>query len=61
MYIDDIIVNGKDDKEMNLIRELMAKEFEVKNLGVLGYFLGMEFARSKQDVFVFKRSTLLIS
>lgn len=41
--MDDIIVQG-------MITKMMAKEFEVKDLGLLKYFLGMEIARSKKGI-----------
>ncbi|KAJ9557451.1 hypothetical protein OSB04_012065 [Centaurea solstitialis] len=47
----------KVPQEMNLMKELMAKEFEIKNLGALRYFLGMEFARSKQ-VFLYLKENI---
>ncbi|XP_062100755.1 uncharacterized mitochondrial protein AtMg00810-like [Humulus lupulus] len=34
---------------------MLEKEFEVKDLGALRYFLGMEFARSKMRIFVSQR------
>ena len=34
---------------------MMAKEFEVKDLGALRYFLGMEFARSKKGISICQR------
>ena len=55
MYVDDIIVIGNDSEEVERIKQMMAKEFEVKYLGALRYFLGMEFARSKKGISVSQR------
>ncbi|XP_062100280.1 uncharacterized mitochondrial protein AtMg00240-like [Humulus lupulus] len=35
VYVDDIIVIGNHTEEMILIKEMLAKEFEVKDLGAL--------------------------
>ncbi|KAL5787126.1 hypothetical protein ACOSP7_004075 [Xanthoceras sorbifolium] len=55
VYVDVIIVTGNDPKEIEGIKQMMAKEFEVKDLGALRYFLGMEVARSKKGISVSQR------
>ncbi|GAA0153217.1 transmembrane signal receptor [Lithospermum erythrorhizon] len=44
VYVDDIIITGNNATEAKNIKELLAREFEVKNLGMLKYFLGIEIA-----------------
>lgn len=56
MYVDDIIVNGDKNDEKETIMLMMTKEFQVKDFGTLKYFLGMEIARSKKEIFVSKRN-----
>ncbi len=46
VYVDDIVVTGDDKEEMALLKECLAQEFEIKDLGRLKYFLGIEVARS---------------
>jgi len=41
------------------LKEKMAREFEVKDLGELRYFIGMEIARSKQGIVVSQRKYVL--
>lgn len=41
------------------MKEAFAKEFELKDLGELRYFLGMEFARIKREIFVSQRKYIL--
>ena len=44
MYVDDIILNGDYVEELLKIKRSLEKEFEVKDLGPLCYFIGMEVA-----------------
>ena len=41
------------------LKKVFAKEFEIKDLGDLKDFLGMEFARSKKGIFVSQRKYVL--
>ena len=52
VYVDDIIVTRSDDKERQVLNQCLAKEFEIKVLGRLKYFLGIEVAHSKQGIFI---------
>ena len=40
-YVDDLILTG-DDQMIHSCKEDLAKEFEMKDLGLLHYFLGLE-------------------
>jgi len=54
VYVDDIVITGGDAQEIiNLIQYLL-QHFETKNLRSLRYFLGIEVARSKKEIFVLK-------
>lgn len=52
MYVDDIILIGDHIEEMETLKALLAPEFEIKDLGMLRYFLGMEVARSSKRIVV---------
>lgn len=52
VYVDDIILTGDDFAEL---KNFLAKEFEIKDLGNLGYFLGMEGVRSNKGILVSQR------
>ena len=45
VYVDDIIITGNDEGEIAQLKMQLGKEFEVKGLGLLRYFLGIEVAR----------------
>ncbi|CAL9003921.1 unnamed protein product [Prunus brigantina] len=47
IYVDDMIVTGDDQAQMQNLQKYLASEFEMKSLGDLKYFLGIEVARSK--------------
>lgn len=46
VYVDDIVLIGNYGEEIELLKNLLAKEFEINDLGHMKYFLGMEVARS---------------
>lgn len=52
VYVDGIIVIGDGFEEIHQLKSRLAKEFEIKDLGDLIYFLGIEVARSKNRVYI---------
>ena len=59
VYVDDIILTGDHVTEMDRLKKSLALEFEIKDLGSLRYFLGMEVARSKRGIVVSQRKYIL--
>ena len=55
VYVDDIILTGDNIDRMEKLKRVLAIEFEVKDLDLLRYFLGMEVARTTQGIVVCQR------
>ena len=51
LYVDDLFVIGTDGLIANTKRKLAA-EFEMKDLGMMHYFLGMEVWQSTDGIFL---------
>ena len=52
VYVDDIIVTRNDEREKHEEKQRLAKEFEIKELGKLKYFLSIEMAYSTHGIFI---------
>lgn len=59
VYVNDIIVTDNDEVEVKQLKMKLAKELEIKDLGQLRYFLGIEVARSKSGIFLSQRNYVL--
>ena len=59
VYVDDIVMTGDDPEEIQRMKSFLGTEFEVKDLGLLRYFLGIEVCRSKRGVFISQRKYVL--
>lgn len=42
IYVDDMVVTGNDPEERQAQQNYLSREFEMKDLGPLKYFLGIE-------------------
>eukprot|EP00268_Persea_americana_P023591 TRINITY_DN23153_c0_g1_i1.p1 TRINITY_DN23153_c0_g1~~TRINITY_DN23153_c0_g1_i1.p1 ORF type:complete len:128 (+),score=19.60 TRINITY_DN23153_c0_g1_i1:30-386(+) len=51
IYVDDMIVTGNDAAERTALQTYLSLQFEMKDLGPLKYFLGIEVLRSKRGIF----------
>ena len=59
VYVDDIVITGDDQEEIVHLKHHLAREFEVKDLGHLRYFLGIEVSRGTKGMFLSQRKYVL--
>ena len=57
-YVDDTILTDHDNVELEKLKRKLANDFEM-DLGTLKYFIGMEFARFKEGIFVNQHKNVL--
>jgi len=53
VYVDGMIVAEDDEHEKQILKEKFVAHFEMKDLGKLKYFHGIEVAYSKKDIFIY--------
>jgi len=59
IYVDDIIITGSDIEEIVRLRNNLIREFEMKDLGRLKYFLGIEVLCSNKGIFISQRKYIM--
>lgn len=59
MYVDDTVMTGDNEEELQKLKQFLSKQFEIKDLGKLKYFLGMEIARSSKGIAISQRKYVL--
>jgi hypothetical protein len=50
VYMDDIVITGDDIVEIVDLKNYLAREFKVKDLGQLKYFLGIEISCGSKKI-----------
>jgi len=59
VYDDDLIVTGARPKDISAFNEEMAARFQMSDLGVLSYYLGIEVKQGKEKVTLGQRAYML--
>ena len=59
VYVDDIIITGSDKVGIQETKDYLKSVFEIKDLGEMKYFLGIEICRSKEGLFMSQRKYTL--
>ncbi|XP_052483029.1 uncharacterized protein LOC128036174 [Gossypium raimondii] len=52
LYVEDLLVMGSNDEALLEFKLSMQKEFDMSDLGLMSYFLGMEIHQRKVDIFI---------
>ncbi|KAM1012004.1 hypothetical protein ACFX2C_047285 [Malus domestica] len=59
VFVDDMVVIGNDPEERSALQRYLSTEFEIKDLGSLKYFLGIEVSRSSSGIFLSQRKYII--
>eukprot|EP00253_Pinus_taeda_P029907 PITA_29907 len=52
LYVDDVIFSGNHDYLIENFKLIMKEEFEMNDMGLLRYFLGIEIDQNKNGIFI---------
>ena len=52
LYVDDVIFTGNDDYLIENFKTVMKEEFQMTDMGLLRYFLGIEVEQDKSGIFI---------
>ncbi len=59
IYVDDLIITGDSDEDIFDMKKLLKQKFEMKDLGKLHYFLGIEAIQSPKGIWLLQRQYAL--
>ena len=59
IYVDDLIIVGDSETKIEHVKGLLKEEFEMKDLGELRYFLGIEVIRTADGIWLSQRQYAL--
>jgi hypothetical protein len=59
IYVDDLIVGGDNEKEVEHVKCLLKQKFDMKDLGELKFFLGIEVIRTPEGIWLLQQQYAL--
>ena len=52
LYVDDMIITGDDLNDIQELKDFLSQQFEMKDLGYLSYFLGLEITHFTDGLYI---------
>jgi len=52
IYFDDLLIFRKNNESIDEVIRKLSKEFDMKNLGLMHYFLGIEIWQKDKGIFI---------
>ena len=52
LYVDNLIFSGNNDEMIEEFKSTMTREFEMTDLGLLKFFLGLEVKQGETNIFI---------
>ena len=52
LYVDDVIFTSNDDYLIENLKTIVKEEFEMTDMGLLRYFLGIEVDQNENEIFI---------
>ncbi|RVW26204.1 Retrovirus-related Pol polyprotein from transposon RE1 [Vitis vinifera] len=59
LYVDDMIITGDDLSGIQELKDFLSQQFEMKDLGHLSYFLGLEITHSTDGLYITQAKRLV--
>jgi hypothetical protein len=59
IYVDDLIVGGANEKEIEHVKSFLEQKFDMKDLGELKLFLGIEVIRTLEGIWLLQQQYAL--
>lgn len=55
VYVDDIAIASNNPADLADLKRVLSSAFKIKDLGPLGFFIGLEIARTSKGIHVCQR------
>ena len=55
VYVDDVLIASNDKEQVDRFKMMLNQQFQLKDLGALRYFLGLEVARTEKGISLCQR------